>query len=55
MEPHHSVVGVWFNVVLKNKLMKITFKSNRQEKRKEKKDPDSKHSLPAGGEILVLM
>lgn len=47
------VVGVWFNIVLKNKLTKITFKSKRRQKRK--RNPDYKHSLPAGGGIAVLM
>ena len=50
------VVGVWFNIVLKNKLTKITFKMQQKTKEKKKrKDPDYKHSLPAGGGIAVLM
>lgn len=44
--------GVWFNIVLKNKLTKITLKCNR---RKKRKDPDYKHSLPAGGGIIAVL
>lgn len=31
------VVGVWFNIVLKNKLTKITLKCNRRQKKKTEK------------------